>query len=410
MIENKIVAFVEPSFYGIDFVERTYRKGCKIIAIGSSKDNPTKYGYENYFHDFLVADIRDANSIYKAIKESIHYGEIDALIPATDYASHVTAEVAEWLSLRTISSQAANNARNKDLARNLYEDHKVPSAKYKKVSSLDEAIQAAKKIRYPVVLKPTNCASSQGVYFIKNEEVLQESFDKIKRFKKTYMDFDVRNEYLIEEYLEGPEFSVEFFLKEKEVLFSTVTEKVTSNLPHFVELSHTVPTSVKTNEIEEMTYVCKQALNAIGIDNGPSHVELKLTEYGPKIIEVNGRPGGDKIASELLYRTYGFDVFEATVNYYLNLPIKEDYQEGKATSIAYLTADRDGTISSIEGENEIACDKNVLKHQITVKVGDKVKIPKDSDDRLGYVITTGINSKEAKSNAVKLINSIKLKY
>lgn len=54
--------------------------------------------------------------------------------------------------------------------------------------------------------------SSQGGYFIENEKGLIESFEKLKGFKKTYMDFDVRNEYLIEE----PEFSVEFFLKDNE--------------------------------------------------------------------------------------------------------------------------------------------------------------------------------------------------
>ncbi|WP_394176280.1 ATP-grasp domain-containing protein [Guptibacillus hwajinpoensis] len=410
MVKTKIVAFVEPSFYGIDFVERTYRKGCKVIAIGSSIDNPKKYGYENYYHDFLVADIRNAESIYNAIKESSYYGQIDALIPATDYASHLTAEVAERLSLKTISSQAANNARNKDLARDVYEEHKVPSAKYQKVSSLTEAIQAAKTITYPVVLKPTNCASSQGVYFIENDKQLEVAFEKLREFKKTYMDFDVRNEYLIEEYLIGPEFSVEFFLKDSEVVFSSVTEKLTSDLPYFVEISHTVPTSVESDKIDDMICVCVQALRAIGIDNGPSHVELKLTKDGPKIIEVNGRPGGDKISSELLYTTYGLDIFDETVNFYLNLPITETYMQKKATSIAYLTADREGVISFVDGEEEIANDLNILKYDITVKTGDKVKIPESSDDRLGYVITTGQNSEEAKHNAINLINRIKFQY
>ncbi|WP_347553050.1 ATP-grasp domain-containing protein (plasmid) [Pseudalkalibacillus hwajinpoensis] len=410
MIEEKIVAFVEPSFYGIDFVERTHRKGCKVIAIGSSIDNPKKYGYENYYHDFLVADIRSVESIYNAIKESSYYGQIDALIPATDYASHLTAEVAERLSLKTISSQAANNARNKDLARDVYEQHKVPSAKYQKVSSLTEAIQAAKRIAYPVVLKPTNCASSQGVYFIENDKQLEVAFEKLREFKKTYMDFDVRNEYLIEEYLIGPEFSVEFFLKDNEVVFSSVTEKLTSDLPYFVEISHTVPTSVENDKIDDMIRVCVQALRAIGIDNGPSHVELKLTKDGPKIIEVNGRPGGDKISSELLHTTYGLDIFDETVNFYLDLPITETHLQKKATSIAYLTADREGIISFIEGEEDIANDLSILKYDITVKTGDKVKVPESSDDRLGYVITTGQNPEEAKHNAINLINRIKLQY
>lgn len=410
MDNQKIVAFVEPSFYGVDFVERTYRKGCKVIAIGSSPENPRKYGYENYYDDFLIADIRDPNSIFNAIKESDYYGKLDALIPATDYASHYTAEVAEWLSLTTIPSFAANNARNKDLARFAYQKNNVPSAQFAKVSNDDEACKAASTIGYPVVLKPTNCASSQGVFFIKNKEELLHAFQRLREFKKTYMGFDVSTDYLIEEYLEGPEFSVELFLKDKEVIFSSVTEKETSDLPYFVEISHTVPTSTQQDRVEEIVEVSIQAMKAIGIDNGPSHVEIRLTSTGPKIIEVNGRPGGDNIASQLLFNTYGLDIFEETVNFYLNLPIKKHFPAQKATSIAYLTARNNGEITAIDGIENIDNDPSVIKYEVNVQPGDTVKIPESSDDRLGYVITTGENSKEAKRKAINLINSIQLEY
>jgi biotin carboxylase len=407
---QKIVAFVEPSFYGVDFVERTFRKGCKVIAIGSSQKNPKKYGYENYYHDFLIADIRDPKSIYSAIKKSPYDGKLDALIPATDYASHYTAEVAEWLSLPTISSSAAHHARNKELARHAYKKNKVPSALFAKVSSPEEACIAASNIGYPVVLKPTNCASSQGVSFITNQEELLHAFHKLREFKKTYMGFDVSNDYLIEEYLEGPEFSVELFLKDKEVVFSSVTEKETSDLPFFVEISHTVPTSTHLEKREDLVEVSVQAVKAIGIDKGPSHVEIKLTKSGPKIIEVNGRPGGDQIASQLLFNTYGLDIFEETVNVYLNLPIKKDFPVKRATSIAFLTSQNNGKILSIHGLNHIKNDPSVINYDINVKPGDFVKIPESSDDRLGYVIATGENPSEAKKKAHDLINCIKLEY
>ncbi|UOQ83478.1 ATP-grasp domain-containing protein [Gracilibacillus salinarum] len=410
MVDQKVVAFVEPSFYGVDFVERTHRKGCKVIAIGSSLDNPKKYNYETFYDDFLIADIRDPQSIYQAIKQSPYYGKLDALIPATDYASHYTAEVAEWLSLPTIPSFAAHNARNKDLARKAYSDNHVPSAQYAKVANYEEACQAASQIGYPVVVKPTNCASSQGVFFINKEEEFLTAFQKLRAFKKTYMGFDVSTDYLVEEYLEGPEFSVELFLKDKEVVFSSVTEKITSDLPYFVEISHTAPTSSQEDKVDEMINVSVQAMLAIGIDNGPSHVEIRLTDTGPKIIEVNGRPGGDNIASQLLFNTYGLDIFEETVNFYLNLPIKDDFPVQKATSIAFLTSRQNGQISSIEGIEIIKNDDSVIKFDISVNPGDTVKIPESSDDRLGYVITSGEDAKEAKRKAMDLINSIQLVY
>ncbi len=403
-------ALVEPSFYGVSFAKSAYNEGHKVISIVSSIENPRIYGYEGIYHDLIVADIRDEEALYNAIRNSSYYGKLDALIPATDYASHITAKVAEKLNLKGIPYEAALKARNKDLANKSYEECGVPSAKYSKIKNYEEAVFSAETIGYPVVLKPTNAASSQNVFFISSQEELKEAMDKISNFKVTYMDFSVRDEYLIEEYLDGPEFSVEVFLDESKPAFAVVTEKITSPLPYFVEIVHTLPTSVHLENKEEIINVALDALKAIGINNGPSHVEVKLTKKGPMIIEVNGRPGGDNISSDLLIEALGIDIFKATVDYYLDNPININISKEKSSAIAYLLADREGIVSEVKGIDDIKENKNVVKSEIYVKPGDKVTLATSSDDRLGYVITLGNDSKEAKDYAVGLISNIKLVY
>lgn len=410
MNTQKIVALTEPSFYGVRFARAAYELGHKVVAIVSSTENPKKYGYEGFYHDLLVADIRDAESIYNAIRNSEYDGKLDALIPATDYASHLTANVAERLNLRGIPYEAALRARNKDLARQAYEEHGVPSARYKKVKTLKEAEEAAEDIGYPVVLKPTNCASSQGVYFINNPVDLKEAFANLINFKVSYMGFKVREEYLIEEYIDGQEFSVEIFLKEGEPLFASVTEKVTSPLPYFVEVLHTVPTSVEKDKEKEIIDTAISALKAIGIFNGPSHVEIKLSNSGPRIIEVNGRPGGDQIASDLLVQAFGIDIFKATINYYLDDPIDLQPKWNRAAAIAYLTAERDGIVAKITGLEGLRDNDAIVRFHITVQPGDRVTVPRSSDDRLGYIITAANTPKEAKEAALKSVNDIKITY
>ncbi|NEW06700.1 ATP-grasp domain-containing protein [Paenibacillus sp. SYP-B3998] len=410
MSRQKIVAFVEPSFYGVSFVKVAYDQGSKVIAIVSSKENPQKYGYEGIYHDLIVADIRDEQALYEAITNSDYNGQLDALIPATDYASHLTAKVAERLGLKGVPYEAALKSRNKDLAREAYEEHGVPGAKFKKVKTYEEAESAAAEIGYPVVLKPTNCASSQNVSFINNASELKKAMTAIVDFKVTYMDFKVREDYLIEEYLEGQEFSVELFLKDGKPIFSAVTEKVTSPLPYFVEILHTLPTSVYQEEQEDIINTAVSALKAIGLHNGPSHVEVKLSQKGARIIEVNGRPGGDNIASDLLVQAFGFDIFEATVNYYLDLPINSQPSKRRASSIAYLTASQDGIVTDIQGLDQLQISANVIRSHISVKPGDLVSVARSSDDRLGYVITVGDTPQEAKTLALELIQKIKLSY
>ncbi|MBH5317591.1 ATP-grasp domain-containing protein [Paenibacillus sp. GSMTC-2017] len=406
----KTVAFVEPSFYGVSFARVAFEQGHKVISIVSSLDNPQKYGYEGIYHDLIVADIRDEESIYQAILQSPYVNQLDALIPATDYASHLTAKVAERLGLRGVPYEAALRSRNKDLARQAYAEHGVPSAKFKKIKTFDEALEAADEIGYPVVLKPTNAASSQNVYLINNASELHKAIDIIVEFKVSYMDFKIRDEYLIEQYLDGPEFSVELFVKDGEPIFSTVTEKITSPLPYFVEIVHTLPTPSHKDSEDEIINTAVAALKAIGITNGPSHVEVKLTSTGARIIEVNGRPGGDNISSDLLVQAFGVDIFEATVNYYLDNPLGIEKKHHRAASIAYVTADRDGIFEEIEGLEVLAEHANVVRSHFTVASGDKVTVAKSSDDRLGYIITTGDTPQEAKEKAITILNSLKVKY
>lgn len=406
----KTVAFVEPSFYGVSFARVAYEQGHRVISIVSSSDNPRTYGYEGIFHDLIVADIRDEESLYQAIIKSPYALELDALIPATDYASHLTAKVAERLGLRGVPYQAALRARNKDLARVAYVDHHVPSAKFKKVRTYEEASEAAEEIGFPVVLKPTNCASSQNVFFINDQDHLKEAIGIIQDFKVSYLDFAVREDYLIEEYLDGPEFSVELFVRDGEVIFSTVTEKLTSPLPYFVEISHTLPTPSHIEHEREIIDTAIQALAAIGITDGPSHVEVKLTSQGPRIIEVNGRPGGDNISSDLLIQAFGVDIFEATVNYYLDNPIDIVKKRDRAASIAYLTVDEDGVLEKIEGIEEIEQHPQVIRSHFSVSTGDPITLAKSSDDRLGYIITIGDTPQEAKELALSLVDSLKVIY
>ncbi|WP_338555775.1 ATP-grasp domain-containing protein [Paenibacillus sp. KS-LC4] len=410
MTEPKIVAFVEPSFYGVSFARAAFQQGCKVISIVSSVDNPRLYGYEGIYHDLIVADIRDEESVYGAIRSSAYFGKLDALIPATDYASHLTAKVAERLGLRSVPYEAALKSRNKDLAREAYEAFGVPSAKYRKVRTYEEAEAAAREIGYPIVLKPTNCASSQNVYFISGQDELKAAMAIISDFKVTYMDFKVREEYLVEEYLEGQEFSVEIFLENSEPAFAVVTEKITSPLPYFVEVAHTLPTSVHTDKQAEIIETAVSALRAIGITDGPSHVEVKLSEQGPRIIEVNGRPGGDNISSDLLVQALGVDFFEATVHYYLAEPVNVHASRSRAAAIAYLLAEKDGIVASVEGLEHLQTGEAVVRSHISVRQGDQISVAKSSDDRLGYVITVADTPQEAKQAALELINKVELVY
>ncbi|MFA1819889.1 ATP-grasp domain-containing protein [Virgibacillus oceani] len=407
---NHVVALVEPSFYGVDFVKSAFNKGHIVVVITHSEKNPNKYGYEGYYHDLIMADIRNAQSIFKAIQESPYNQKLDALIPATDFASHITAMAAERLGLKNITYDAAVKARNKDLAKEAFKNHKVPCAKYQIIKSYEEALTAIQYIKYPAVIKPTNAASSQGVYLVRNEEELKSALKKLSLFKQSYLGFAVRDEYLLEEYLEGQEYSIELFLEEGKTLMSVVTEKTISNPPYFVETAHVIPAMIDRDTEERLVNAAVQALHAIGLINGPSHVEVKMTKERPKIIEINGRPGGDQIASDLLIQAKGINIFDATIDFYLNMPIDLKATKNKGSAVAFLTAEKEGILERYTNIENLNSHSGVVRTTFEVQSAENIYKPKSSDDRLGYIITVGDTPESAKNIALSLINSIEIKY
>ena len=220
------------------------------------------------------------------------------------------------------------------------------------------------------------------------------------------MDFKINDSYLIEEYLLGPEFSIELFLDKKNVVFAEVTEKITTPTPYFVELFHIFPSSIFPNEKDNIINTAKLAANALGFINGPLHIEVKLTRDGAKIIELNGRPGGDNITSDLIMNAYGISFYKQTILQYLNMETDFTKQKDKASAIGYISANKSGLLSSIENINLLDQNRKVTRYKITASIGTHVDKPKCSDDRLGFVIIEDNTAIEAKKSIQEILDTL----
>lgn len=405
-MQNNIFAFVEPSFYGVKYVEYTKKLGYKILVIVSNKENPKKYGYEEEYDYLIECDVRDKEEIYKSIKSFKYFNHIIGLLPATDYATPNTCWVAEKIGLKTMNYQAAIAARNKDIARELFTKYNVPSPKYKAVKTYDEAKKFIDLTGYPVVLKPTNAASSQFVMLISDQLQLASAFNELYAFKETYMGFKVKDIYLIEEFMHGQEYSIELFLKNGDSKFIEVTKKLKTKPPFFAETGHIIPAPI-TNK-DSFIEIAEKGAKALGIYDGPLHIEVIDTNEGLKIVEINGRPGGDEITSQLIPLSFGINIFQNTVFNYLNKDLKLEKKRHKYSMITYIFAHKNGILSDIRGLDKVQELEFVHKIQLNTSIGESVKTPENSDDRLGYVIFSSnsyqslIENKKAIENLIEI--------
>ena len=212
---------------------------------------------------------------------------------------------------------------------------------------------------------------------------------------------------MVEEYMEGPEVSVEGIIVNRELHIITITDKLVTPLPFFVELGHSEPSQLPTEVQNNICHVVHKAVEAIGIINGTCHAELKITDDGPKIVEIAARLGGDYITSRLVPLSTGVDLVGNSILLALHRPISIDKTKAQGSAIRFIGGNT-GIIKSISIPDDVTQNDGIDEVQIYVKPGDVVHELHSSNDRLGHVIAHAATAAEAIERAEKVVNSIKI--
>lgn len=204
------------------------------------------------------------------------------------------ALVAEDLGLPGSSPAAVRRCRDKFATRTALAEHGLPQPAFALVAGVKEALAAAEQLGYPVVLKPRGAGGSEGVVLAEDAESLTERF----RFAHdvTVPHGPVYEQAcLVEEFLDAPEISVDSVIHGGTVTGLFVGRKEIGFAPYFEEIGHHVSNCDPLLTDPGFLRILTAVHEALGYTDGWTHAEFKLTEQGPKLIEVNGRLGGDLI-------------------------------------------------------------------------------------------------------------------
>ncbi len=299
---------------------------------------------------------------------------------ASDLAVLAVDYVAEKMGLNANSIECSKIATNKFLMRNAFKKHGDPIPLFTEVSE-NESFDIS-NFKYPLIVKPTDRSGSRGITKISDVSQLHEAI-------KFACGESFEHKAMIEEFVEGKEYSVECITFHGKHTLLAVTEKITTGSPHFIETGHSEPAQITSEMSDKIKTIIYHGLDSLHITEGASHSEIKIDDDGNiKIIEIGSRMGGDCIGSDLVRISTGYDFTKMVIDTALCLP--PDFSKivkPRQAAVRFILYKKDITQCETMIQKGWELERKFIEqdfdgHEIT-----------DSSNRYGYYILKG-NYKE----------------
>ncbi|MFJ9849041.1 ATP-grasp domain-containing protein [Streptomyces sp. NPDC101150] len=330
----------------------------------------------------------------------------DAVFALQEMAQVAVAETAEAIGAPGNPPEAIRRIRTKDTCRRALAAAGFAQPEVRLCADAAEAGAFLRESAGPWIVKPRDAMGSIGVSLLSVPAELPAALQLLPDTKP----------FLVEEYVEGPEFSVEgaFLAGVPRVLAITAKEKVPP--PHFVEVGHVLPAELPQPARHEIERQVAAALTTLGLRTGAFHVELWLTATGVVLGEVHGRYGGDWIHRMLAYAIPGLDVYGLLYDDMLagdprhGAPpaTRGPLEAVRGAAVRYFTPPP-GRLVAVEGWEEVRAHPDVLYSELTVAAGDVIRPLRRSGDRVGFLVVGAPDAAEARRRARELTDAVRFR-
>jgi len=331
------------------------------------------------------------------------YG-IDAIVTvATDKPLVMMARIAEKYGFPFYSVETAQWSTDKFQMKQRFELGDVPHARGILLNSEDlkrslrskseennkekfsdrflidfEADKPTQELHFPVIVKPRDNSGSRGVKLCRTKEELEQSMAEALEYSKL-------DSVLVEEFIEGPEYSIEGLHYDGKSEVIQFTEKKTTEFPYNVELGHIQPANISEENKQKIREIVAKIGKTLKFENCPSHTELKINERGIFVIETSPRLGGDYITSTLTPLSTGVNVEDELLRIALGEKISPTPQSVQYSGVRFFAFEEGNIIKHIPDTKFIKTWPHVVDFSFNLKEGDSVNQITSSLNRYGHL-------------------------
>ncbi|WP_244461479.1 ATP-grasp domain-containing protein [Rhodococcus sp. ZPP] len=397
---------------GVEFTFLTRRPEHYPESLPDGSPHPLRRG-----RAVVTAETNDPIAAVDAARR-IHADEpITGVLTSCDYYLPTTARIAREVELPGPEPEAVEIACDKSRTRATLDRMGIPGPRHATAPVADPAQlrAAAEAVGYPLVVKPTDLCAGMFVRRADDWPTVEDAVDELRGFAVNARGQQRSPVVLLEEFLDGREFSVESWIRQGDIHTVGVTDKSLGGVSGFVETGHMFPADLAAGDRAVLVATAEAAIGAIGLDHGVVHTELRLTAAGPRIIEINPRPAGNQI-TELIRLVTGIDLPRVAVELALGrepATSASEPEDGvarpRSAAVRMLVPDEAGIVAELHGVDAVAAHPAVASSAFKAP-GHHTGAGVDNNSYLGSAIVVSPDLAGARPLAEELLSSISVTY
>ncbi|WP_252503365.1 ATP-grasp domain-containing protein [Sporosarcina sp. Marseille-Q4943] len=251
---------------------------------------------------------------------------------------------------------------------------------------------------FPLIVKSASSTGSKDVLQANNLEQLRRH---IRKLNEKAPDESI----IIEEFIEGDQYLVEAVVHDRKIQIAGVIQQEITFGKRFIITGYGVLAIVPRQMNDSIMEVLESIVEKFDIQNGALHVEMRLTDNGWRLIEINPRISGGAM-NNMLKAAFGFDLVEETLKLYLGERPSLIQKHKNFVFTQYVIIDSKGILEKVTGKNRARKLPGVVEVYVKPKKGTQLMPPLSMGHRYAYVIAQGSTLGIAKSLAKKAAKEI----
>ncbi|MBE7411199.1 MAG: ATP-grasp domain-containing protein [Leptospiraceae bacterium] len=367
----------------IPLIHKANALGLKVISVDKNDKAP---GF-HFTSIKIIESVHEYRKLYKSI------GEIPLIYPIYGVGTrsfgktvYSASYLAEKLKLPGVKPNSLKIFDNKRKLKEFLEKKGIKVPNYYNWRSNSLMAKTIAIISYPCILKPSFSESKKGIELFYNKDELKEKLNKISPDDSSY---------LLEEFIEGKEITVLGLVQNQTFHLVSISDKITTTYPPFIEISHRLPSDFEDHS-GEIKIICQSIVNLTGIDNCPFVAEFKITNSDEiYLMEVKPEVGGEYLADYLIPQFYGYDYFQNLIKVFIGEPIETKAQKSdrnlKKSHIVFFAPPENKSKLKQISPFEVEPSENLFFRENLKQEGDTLLTSQGNHSR---VLVLGIETKK----------------